>query len=345
MANLYNRYLRTRKALSILGNVVRCLLLLITVVAVGTFYVWRSHTAVVEHAETTITDIYMNGYLMKLDEAMEPFRQKDFPEASKSLQSFLSEMGEVRKQDTNAPIYTMTLERLLHSLRSTNNREAALATAKALVDFDGNNHLHWEHYARELKANNKKEEMIKALYKAFLIAPPNTAIAKELAGYLYEAGRVQDARKVADRYLNGPLYGKFSLFWATEKKGFSAENQSDSIIKVFLQDTEYDFNFTVQSDKVKEVKLRLPYSLKTVNISIISIFAYTGQGVENIELKLLKAEGLRDMTETGLGRYLITGARPSLLLKIPEKLRNRTIKSLTLRCVFKASEQELRSYL
>ncbi len=345
MANLYNRYLRTRKALSILGNVVRCILLLATLTALGTYWIWHNHEDMVESADNTMVASYVNGYVIKHNEAIGPLKEGNYSEASKKLEALLTEMGNVTKQDRLASLYFETQAILLRVYRSSNNREAALATAKAMVDFDDGNHIAWQRYARELKVNNRKDEMTNALHRAFLLAPPNPGIAKELAGLLYEDGRVEEARVVADRYLNWPLNVRFSIFWAIEGEDFSQENKKATSLMTFIQDRVYSVRAPIEKTNVKKIMISFPDNMRTVGVNIVSISVQTGKGWEELNIKALKQGETHSMTMTGRERFVISGADPFIILNMPESFKDKLVDSVLVKCAFKTTQQELKAYL
>ncbi|MBI5642488.1 MAG: hypothetical protein HY954_03325 [Deltaproteobacteria bacterium] len=319
------RYRKMRKALSIGGNVLRILLLIVTLAALSTLTVWRGDSALVDKADARIVDLYGSRYSSRLDAVKALLNESKTSEARAALESLVSELGKVRKQDRLAPTYAESLEMLIYTANRQGDSKRAIEASKAQVDLDKNHYNYWLNYAYLLNAGGDKRGAIDALYNAYRINPASLQVTEPLASILYEEKRNDDARRVVEGYLKANRGGTISVFYSSEGEEFSVKKSSRLLSATFTGKPQ-SFSFPVNSvNGIKKLRIDLP-GLLDASVKVGRISINTAEGPYAVDFRGLDY-GLHDLDGEG-DTLMISGLDPFIEFILPEELLTKNISSI-----------------
>lgn len=330
-----NYYTKTRRLLFLSGHLLRALLLVISILAVGSIWVWYSHKDWVKKVDGGVVYLYQKMYSSRVSNAKELIDESKVPEASKVLQKLIKNMGVVNKQDRLAPIYSKALKMNLTVNRMQKRPEAALLSAKALVDFNNNDYKSWLEYGIELIRSNKREEALAALFRANKIAPYKSQTVDQLAKLLIIEGRFSEAESVRNRVKDISRKGTFQVFWASRGEQFSRNRSQLLPQKSYSLLKQQTFVFTVNDKDIVRFRLDFPEGMSGTLVKVDRLFFLTDKGAQMIDLKTINAVRFHNMSRKDARNFLISGSDPYFLFDMPPNLANEKIISVSADLTFK----------
>lgn len=331
------RYARTRKLIKVSGHLSRAALLIVAALTVSTYFVWSFKGSLVDSVDSYIVERHFNGYAKSLSEAKALLAESKLPEARAILESLLSGLGRVRKQDRRAGYYAEAQDLLLFIASRENDHPASLSVARALTEFDSNNYNYWLNLAYILNSGGEKTEAIKALRNAFRIAPASIQTAEPLSTLLFEEGKKDEAREVIKGFINASRGGSIAVYHASKGAEFS-QDKTSRLISIAFTGRDQRISLPLKASGVERLRLELP-AILDLNIRVGSVALSVNGRSETLDFKSLDY-GLHDLSEESGGVLTVTGSRPHIEFKLPERLMEAEILSIDIEAAFFQSPSE-----
>ncbi len=325
-------YRKTKRLISLVGNLLRTVFLTITVLTVVMLWLWTSQKQYVIGRGDKLTNFFEKRYVLRLEEAKELVEESRLPVAIKKLEKLLAGLSEVKKQDRLAAVYVDSMELLLDSCRTSGKRKCALSTAKLMVGFDDKRYDFWLEFARELAAADRKGHALDSYIRAFDIYP---ASEKTLVGYvefLYENAQYDDIPIAVNRYLNANRLSDLRLYYASAGEKFSLENRI-RYPSVIISRNAQTLDFRINSADVAKIRMGLPEPGKfEARFHEISLTTTSGKTYLDLSSAVKQMHNVVAVEE---GVYITTGTDPFIVMELPDELRTAHLAEAHVTVVFR----------
>jgi len=308
-----DRSMRTRRFLRRAAHVIRGLLLFVTLLAVGTWWLWTARVDLIDGLDEKMVARYVQAYSSRLDEATRLFEASKTAEAEKLLEDLLTSMDGAGKRDRLAPTYSDTLALLRQVSIKRGDFSRASEISGASVEFDPRNYRYLLAHAYDLNRIGKTREAIEALGEAYRIFPSSLDTAEPLAIMLYRQGMRKEAREVLSGFLEANRGGSLRLFYTSGDEGFTSA-RSTLLTSLALSPKPLSYEFPVNSPGMTRLALGF-INATGVNIRISSIAMTTSEGKKGLDLDS-SISGVKDMERVKGGAFEVSGESPIIFLDI-----------------------------
>jgi len=328
MAGGYRKY---KRLVRYSGHLARVALFLCTIAALLTFFTWTTRVDLVERADDRARAIYPSSYNGRLAEAKKLLAAGKTDEAEKSLRSLATSLSDVDKQETLGAVYASTLMSLYTVAEGRGDFGPAEKYARALLDFNSNDFEYWIKYAYALDRSGKGEESLKALRRAYAIAPQSLRAATALATVLFNRGQKAEARAVVRGYISANRATQSYAFFAHGGEDCSPV-RAGGATEVITGERQ-TFRMPVQSSGVEKFRIDF-HGIVDMDLKVFSFTFFTPEGdvVVGADSLALNTFGLR---HTGELTYELT-ERGDLRIgfAVPASLKDRLIKAVAIDAAF-----------
>lgn len=324
-------YVKTRKFILTGANLIRLILLLSTLFAFSSYWIWNNRNAWVKKIDDLLLSRYTTHYSSELERGRTLLNTNKTDEGVRVLEDSIHAMRDIRKQDRLALTYQRTVDLLIQVNTRHGNNERALKLSRSLVDFDSNNYKHWLLYAKQLSNNNRSKESIEAFYKSYEIAPHSFSVVEPLAINLINRGQIAEAKEVVEGYLTSNRTGTFQTFWSFSGQNFSSERVA-TIEDLNMSLQQLSFKIPINKENVWRLRLDFP-GLTFLSLKIASLSVVSSEGKVEIDLEKILLRS-NDLSRTGTRDFLITGIDPFLHFTLPKELLNTELLAIELEATF-----------
>jgi len=323
---------KTRRLISLGGDLARAALLAASTVAVATLVVWTWRPGAVDRLDDLLFGAYVGSYTSEYGRAAALLKEGETEKARRALEALVARMGTVRKQDRLANAWPAAIEALIGIYNERGDDERAVELARRLVAFDPNNYRFHLALAYRLLDRGDTAGAIAALEQARRIAPQSLEAASALAETLYKGSRRQEARAVIEDYLAANRAGSLALHYVKAGPNPTPARAS-SLPSVALTGGQRSFVFPVGQKGVAAVVLTFS-SVMDVEMTIHGLAVVTGGGRRELNPALTEYR-LADMERTGWKGFATTGPRPQLYMALAPGVAEEEVKAFEVRASFR----------
>jgi len=329
MAGGYRKY---KRLVRYSGHLARVALFLCTIAALLTLFVWTTRADLVERVDDRARAMYPGSYNERLADAKKLLAAGKTDEAEKSLRSLAKSLSGVDKQETLGVVYASTLMNLYTIAAGRGDFGPAVRYARALLDFNSNDYEYWIKYAYVLDRSGKGEESVKALKRAYAIAPQSLRAASALATVLFNSGQKAEARAVVRGYISANRATQSYAFFAHGGEGFSPD-RAGGATEVITGERQ-TFRMPVQSSGVEKFRIDF-HGIVDMDMKVFSVTFFTPQGdvVVGADSLALNTFGLR-RTAAPFTYELTDRGDLRIGFAVPAPLRDRLIKAVAIDAAF-----------
>ncbi|MFQ5464393.1 MAG: tetratricopeptide repeat protein [Thermodesulfobacteriota bacterium] len=323
---------KTRRLISISGDLARTTLLAVAAVAVATLIVWTWRPGAVDRLDDLLFGAYVESYTSEYGRAAALLKNGETEKAERALEALVARMGTVRKQDRLANAWPAAAEALIGIYNDRGDGKRALELSRRLVAFDPNNYRFHLTLAYRLLDRGDTAGAVAALERARRIAPQSLEAASALAETLYKGSRTDQARAVLEDYLAANRAGSLALHYIKAGPNPTPARAS-SLPSAALTGGERSFVFPVRQKGVAAVVLTFS-SVMDVEMTVHGLTVVTPGGRRELNPALTEYR-LADMERTGPAGFAVTGPRPQLYMALAPGLTDMEIKAFEVRASFR----------
>ena len=257
--------MNTRKILEISLHLIRFLLLIISLLALATIYVWVFNLALVKKADTAIIANYIDKSKLQLREANKFIAKDKNEDAIKSLKNLLEKLKDIKKKDRLAPIKQDVLNNIVQVYIKRNDLDQALKWVNACLIFDDRDLVAQVERAKILnKIPERQFESINILQKICDKVPTFSAAVNAYVDILIDNKRNTEAYLIAYKYASA-LETKiddreWEIFWDTGRN-FNA-SQKRKVNPTWDTSGYLNISVTIPKGNIKRFRVDSPAWMK-----------------------------------------------------------------------------------
>ena len=302
-----------------LGHVLRLLLLISSLTALGTAIVWIWYPQYIDQLDRDILAGYVAPYQMQLSQARESLLQKDERQGSALLETLLEDLEEIQNGDRLSAIKREAMAALAESYRRQSRDEDLLALGRRWHDFDSRDLNAEVWIGRSLMAlPDRKQEGVRVLTALYEKAPGSKVVAKAYGEVLFQGGQTLEfflnfknqLQALRDRARSG-----WELYWDTGN-GFKG-SQKISVRAEWLEGLEMQLKASLPPGSFRQLRVDCPAWLDLYLVA--PGFRLPGESGSEMLRFVDTAHGLHDMTRQD-GSFFASGSDPFAEVRLPQNL-------------------------